>query len=87
MQQIQRVLEVWGKASDGAFMGIIPLEPIALAELQAWFAEQQDSPDPYMTQSYLLDAQLLAQIQPYSATALDYAEYDYVLSAHVMEAQ
>ncbi|UXY15974.1 hypothetical protein N8I74_02850 [Chitiniphilus purpureus] len=81
--KIVRAIEVWEKGLDGAFVGHLPVaDTLATAFLYRLFKDEQDRPDPDMKLSYMLDAERIAQLQPYVAQQLDPAHYDYILTAY-----
>lgn len=80
--QIKRVIEVWEKGMDGAFVGHWPVaDSIAPAYLLRLFAAEQQRPDPDMLLSYFLTADKLAALQPYVAQQLRDDQYDFILTA------
>lgn len=80
--QIKRIIEVWEKGMDGAFIGQFDVAPtISVTWLQGLFAAEAARPDPQVVLGYFLTEDKLALIQPYVATPFDSAQYDYILSA------
>jgi hypothetical protein len=81
--KIIRVLEVWEKDMEGGFVGTLPLaDNVDVTFLYQLFAAEQDKPDIEMKLSYMLDEARVAALQPFIATPLDFAQFDYILSAH-----
>jgi hypothetical protein len=81
--KIIRVLEVWEKGMEGGFVGTLPLsDALPLDFLYSLFAAEQDKPDPEMKLSYLLDEARLEALQAFVEQAVDFSQFDYILSAH-----
>ncbi|KPC49373.1 hypothetical protein [Amantichitinum ursilacus] len=81
--KIVRVIEVWEKDLDGAFVGYLPVaDTLSLPFLFGLFAHEQDRPDPEMKLSYMLDARRIEALQPWVAQQMDAAQFDYILTAH-----
>ncbi|XZG70354.1 DUF7683 domain-containing protein [Chitinibacteraceae bacterium HSL-7] len=80
--KIVRVIEVWEKGMDGAFLTHHSVaENVSVAFLLQLFVHEQDSADPDMKLSYMLDADRVAKLQPYVAEQMDASRYDYILTA------
>lgn len=82
--RLRRMVEVWEKGSDGAFLGRIELLPaLETGFLYQLFAAEQQEPDPQMRASYWLDADKCAVLQPFSPQPLEPEQFDYILSVSV----
>lgn len=81
----KRMIEVWEKGSDGAFVGRIELLPeLDTSFLYALFAAEQQEPDPQMRAAYWLDADKCEALQPFCPQPLQAQEWDYILSVSVL---